>query len=116
MSPKEAAAKFAAFTWYVECRSAPTGTVKREAKQFAKESWRAFLPVADEGWGRLLLRLAKARSCRYSSSAGRRVRTPCTATAFRADRPVSPRQSWNRLRFCPGMEDAGAHPSSWTSL
>jgi hypothetical protein len=60
MKPFEAAARFAAFTWYTGNRQAPDPTMQTEASRFAKENWQAFLPVADEGWGRLLLRVAKA--------------------------------------------------------
>ncbi len=60
MKPFEAAARFAAFTWYTGHRQAPSPTMQREANRFSKENWQAFLPVADEGWGRLLLRVAKA--------------------------------------------------------
>lgn len=61
MKPLEAAARFAAFTWYTECRQVPGATLQVEARRFATENWAEFLPVADEGWGRLLLRVAKAR-------------------------------------------------------
>jgi len=61
MKPLEAAARFVAFTWYTGHRQAPSLTLQAEARRFAKESWPAFLPVADEGLGRLLLRVAKAR-------------------------------------------------------
>jgi len=61
MKPFEAAARFAAFTWYTDHRQARSLTKQTEASRFSKENWQAFLPVADEGWGRLLLRVAKAR-------------------------------------------------------
>ena len=60
MEPFEAAARFAAFTWYTDTRQAPIRTMQAEASRFSKENWQAFLPVADQGWGRLLLRVAKA--------------------------------------------------------
>lgn len=61
MKPLEVAARFAAFTWYTGHGQAPSPTLQAEASRFAKENWRAFLAVAHEGWGRLLLRIAKAR-------------------------------------------------------
>lgn len=64
MSPLEASARFAAYTWYVGCREAPTRLARAEAHRFARKSWPAFLPVADEGLGRLLLRLTKGRPAR----------------------------------------------------
>ncbi len=111
MSPKEAAARFAAFTWYTECRSAPAATVKREAHRFAKESWREFLPVADENWGRLLLRLSKTNPSRRAPSAAR-TRTRAVAT----DRPVYARQSRNRIRSSQRIVGDGVQSSKWVGL
>jgi hypothetical protein len=59
--PLEIAAQFAAFAWYTKHRYAPNGITQVEARRFAKQNWQIFLPVANEGWGRLLLRVAKAR-------------------------------------------------------
>jgi hypothetical protein len=61
MKPLEAAARFAAFTWYTGYSQAPSPTLQAEARRFAQANWQAFLPVAHKGWGRLLLRIAKAR-------------------------------------------------------
>ncbi len=61
MKPQEAAARFAALTWYIECRQDPSETVRKEARRFARQNWAAFLPVAHEGLGRLLLRVAAGR-------------------------------------------------------
>ncbi len=60
MQPLEIAAQFAAFAWYTKHRCAPSGITQAEARRFAKQNWQIFLPVAHEGWGRLLLRVAKA--------------------------------------------------------
>lgn len=62
MKPLEAAARFAAFNWYTDNRTAPDAVVQAEAKHFAQENWDAFLPVANEGWGKLLLRIRKEES------------------------------------------------------
>jgi hypothetical protein len=62
MKPFEAAARFAAFTWYTDHRQASILTKHAEASRFTNENWQAFLPVAHEGWGRLLLRVAKAHA------------------------------------------------------
>ena len=61
MKPSEIAARFAAFAWYTNHRQAPRRTTEAEAGRFSEQSWQAFLPVAHEGWGRLLFRVAKAR-------------------------------------------------------
>jgi hypothetical protein len=61
MKPLELAARFAAFTWYTNCRQAPPKTTQAEARRFSNESWPAFLPLANEGLGRLLLKVANTR-------------------------------------------------------
>ena len=68
MSPLEAAARFAAFAWY-SGRRAPARGTPEEARLFARENWEAFLPTAQHGLGRLLLRIARIPS-------GKRRRTP----------------------------------------
>ena len=60
MTPLEIAARFAASTWYTNCRQAPTGTTQAEESRFSDESWEAFIPVAHKGFGRLLLQVAKS--------------------------------------------------------
>jgi hypothetical protein len=61
MKPLEIATRFAAFAWYTGYSQEPRPTLQAEARRFAKENWRTFLPVAHAGWGRLLLRVAKVR-------------------------------------------------------
>jgi len=61
MNSLEIAGRFAAFAWYINSRQAPSRTAQTEARRFSEQNWQVFLPVADEGWGRLLLRVAKAR-------------------------------------------------------
>ena len=61
MKPLEMAARFAAFAWYTGYREAPSRIARQEATQFASQNWRLFLPVAEEGWGRLLLRVVQPR-------------------------------------------------------
>jgi len=60
MKALQVAAQFAAYTWYSETRQAPPAIVEEEAKQFAQQNWQAFLPLAHEGLGRLLLRISEA--------------------------------------------------------
>lgn len=64
MTSLEASARFAAHIWYTECRCARGSECQTEANQFVKDHWQAFFPVAHEGWGRLLLRIADGRSSR----------------------------------------------------
>ncbi len=68
MTSQEAAARFAAFNWYLECRRTPTKTIQTEADRFTRENWQTFLPVANEGFGRLLLRVANRREERARRS------------------------------------------------
>lgn len=59
MDARKIAAQFAAYTWYEQ---AHTGLIpEREKNRFAQENWHAFLPVAPEGLGRLLLRISRGR-------------------------------------------------------
>jgi hypothetical protein len=64
MSPLQVAARFAAFVWYSNHRKAPERILHEEARQFAEKSWDAFLPIADEGFGSLLLRVAEIPATR----------------------------------------------------
>lgn len=61
MTPLQTAARFAAFVWYTENRNGSRRIVKEEARRFAQDHWQAFLPVANEGLGRLLLRIKTPR-------------------------------------------------------
>jgi hypothetical protein len=61
MNPLEMAARFAAFAWYTEHRQAVSRIARQEARRFSSQNWQFFLPVAHEGFGRLILRVAKAR-------------------------------------------------------
>ena len=51
MKPIEIAARFAAFTWYTNCRQAKKLTIHAEARRFSNQNWRSFLPVAQKGIG-----------------------------------------------------------------
>ena len=62
MDPRQIAAEFAARTWYEQIRARKPA--RKEASRFARENWSAFLPVAHEGWGKLLLRIAAGRAKR----------------------------------------------------
>jgi hypothetical protein len=58
MNPLKASAQFAAYVWYTEVRE---GTTHDEALRFAQQNWLTFLPAAHEGWGKLLMRVARPR-------------------------------------------------------
>jgi hypothetical protein len=73
MKARKVAAQFAAYTWYQENRSGKER--QEEATRFAKENWTAFLPIADEGWGRLLLRIASGRAKRHGGQVRKRYRS-----------------------------------------
>jgi hypothetical protein len=68
MKARKLAAQFAAYTWYQENHTGQQSP--GEASRFARENWTVFLSVADEGWGRLLSRIASERGKRH----GRQVR------------------------------------------
>jgi len=59
MNPLTVSAQFAAYVWYTEVSHGPKP--HDEAVQFAQRNWASFLPSAHEGWGKLLLRLARPR-------------------------------------------------------
>jgi len=73
MKARKVAAQFAAYTWYQENRGGKE--CQKEATRFARENWTAFLPVADEGWGRLLLRVASKRTKRHGRQVRKRYRS-----------------------------------------
>jgi hypothetical protein len=85
MNPLKASAQFAAYVWYTEVRQR---TTQDEALRFAKRNWTTFLPSANEGWGKLLMRVARPRRAE-----GRQVRRP------HAERPTK----------TPALEMAGAN-------
>jgi hypothetical protein len=75
MTPFEMAARVAAFAWYSNHGRVPRATSQAQAWRFSQENWPVFLPAVNKGWGRLLLRLAQARSTtRRLSIAGNRSR------------------------------------------
>jgi hypothetical protein len=55
MDARQVAAQFAANVWFAEKTHGPAAS--DEAVRFAKHNWPAFLSSADEGIGRLLLRV-----------------------------------------------------------
>jgi hypothetical protein len=61
MNPREVSAQFAAYVWF-QGRDAATPAAEAAARGFAQRHWAAFLPCAQEGLGRLLIRVAGARA------------------------------------------------------
>jgi hypothetical protein len=60
MNPLTVSAQFAAYVWFGEHQD-NTGKTCAEAMRFARENWEVFLPLAQPGLGRLLLKIAKPR-------------------------------------------------------
>lgn len=60
MDPLKLSAQFAAWAWYLK-RNQGKPQVEQEAVQFARENWVGFLPMAHEGVGRLLLKMAEPK-------------------------------------------------------
>lgn len=61
MKARKVAAQFAAYVWCESIREA-TPSDDDEKARFAKKNWRPFLPIANEGLGRLLIKIAAGRS------------------------------------------------------
>ena len=77
MDARKIAAEFAAYAWYEESRA--SNSSRNEAARFAKKNWSAFLPVADQGWGRLLIRIASHREKSQRLEEHARSRKPVLA-------------------------------------
>jgi hypothetical protein len=59
MEARKVAAQFAAYVWYENTQEANPS--EEDKARFVKEHWSSFLPVAPEGFGRLLLKIATGR-------------------------------------------------------
>jgi hypothetical protein len=60
MTPLQMSARFAAYIWFLR-QPENIDRTKAHAHDYAKKNWEKFLPVAPEGFGRLLVKLAKAK-------------------------------------------------------
>jgi hypothetical protein len=69
MNPLTVSAQYAAFVWFTERPGNPCKN-SAEALRFARENWQHFLPLAHEGLGRLLLKLARPSRRRKRVPAG----------------------------------------------
>jgi hypothetical protein len=59
--------------WCEKCRAGRQAP--EEAARFARENWTAFLSVAHEGWGKLLIRIAIQRAGQRRKQVGCRARS-----------------------------------------
>jgi hypothetical protein len=60
MEARKIAAQFAAYVWFEHTQASQPND---EAKaRFAEENWDQFLPIAQEGLGRLLIKIVAGRS------------------------------------------------------
>jgi hypothetical protein len=60
MEPLKVSARFAAYVWFSEGKP-DTPQTREAARRFARYNWMSFLPYADPGWGRLLIRVVRSR-------------------------------------------------------
>ena len=72
MTPLQAAARFAAYVWYLDNRRGQRRIAEDEAMRFSRESWKAFIPVAHEGLGRLLLQVSQLPAPAKGGNGGRK--------------------------------------------
>jgi hypothetical protein len=70
MDPVKVSAQFAAFVW-ASARK-PEIAPGHGAARFARKNWNAFLPLAHEGLGRLLLQIAAVHDKESSRPSSRR--------------------------------------------
>jgi hypothetical protein len=82
MNPWKVSAQFAAFVWYSN-RHKDKQVTNTEAAQFAKDNWIAFLPYAHEGYGKLLIQIARPRSSRGLRKRVENAANPDTASQGR---------------------------------
>jgi hypothetical protein len=66
-------AQFAAYTWYTEIRGR---TTHEEALRFAEQHWASFVSAAHEGWGKLLMKVARPRRAERGRVGQRQTKTP----------------------------------------
>jgi hypothetical protein len=63
MDPLNVSARFAAFHWWMHRYGKHPGA-REKAALFARIKWPAFIPMAHEGLGKLLIRIAKPQARR----------------------------------------------------
>jgi hypothetical protein len=67
MNPLQTSARFAAYLWFLK-QEVNCGKSRKEAHAFARRNWEQFLPVADEGFGRLLQVIAAPRKVKTATA------------------------------------------------
>jgi hypothetical protein len=72
MTALQTSAEFAAYLWYIN-QPEHAGQPRSEAQGFARREWERFLPNANEGFGRLLKKIAKGQTRRRKNRADRPV-------------------------------------------
>lgn len=73
-NPWKASAQFAAFVWFKN-QEKTSPECRGEATRFVRDNWVAFLPFADEGLGKLLLKVnATSQSRRTAKKTSSRTR------------------------------------------
>ena len=60
MTPLQMSARFTAYLWFLR-QPENIDRTNAEAHVYAKRNWAQFLPIAPEGFGRLLVKLVKAK-------------------------------------------------------
>jgi len=113
MKPLEIAARFAAFAWYTNCRQAPSRTTQAEARQFANQNWQVFLPVAEKGWGKLLLRVAKIRpNLKHQHKVASWLVKPQRAASLQSRRRYHDKSAPRPVdcAFCPAFKSGADSP------
>ena len=83
MNPITVSAQLAAFVWFTHGKTCLDGRTRSEAMRFARDNWEAFLPLAHEGLGRLLLKIARRPAPKRRRGAPSRR---CFVAAFFATR------------------------------
>lgn len=67
MDPLMVSARFAAYLWFLK-QEENAGKSRAEAHAFARAHWESFLPLANAGLGRLLLKMARRRKPRKAAA------------------------------------------------
>lgn len=71
MNARKVAAQFVAYVWLENLSKGAIS--QRDLSRFARRNWKTFLPAAQEGMGRLLLRIASQRPGERGKHKGERL-------------------------------------------
>ena len=89
MNPITVSAQLAAFVWFTHGKTCLDGRTRSEAMRFARDNWEAFLPLAHEGLGRLLLKIARRPAPKRRRGAPSRLRRLPHLAAAEVGQPFS---------------------------